>query len=256
MGGALLGGWMAHPAWRERISVLDPAANPGGVRNLAGPADLTALARPLTIVLAVKPDAVLQALDGVRDYLGPGDMVISIAAGVTLAALEGRSGGASLVRAMPNTPAAVRRGVTAAVASPRLTEIQRELCDVLFGMVGELVWLSGEHQIDAATAVSGSGPAYFFRLGEVLAEAGVRLGLEPETAARLAHMTLVGAGALAGESAEDLAVLRAGVTSPGGTTAAALAVFDDSQALAELAFAAAAAGAVRSRELSGAGALA
>jgi pyrroline-5-carboxylate reductase len=183
--------------------------------------------------------------------LGPAGVAISIMAGKTLAFLEGALPGAAVVRAMPNTPAAIGRGITVGVANARTTPAQRDLAHALLAATGGVEWVDDEALIDAVTAVSGSGPAYVFLLAETLARAGVAAGLAPELAAKLARATVSGSGELLHQSPLDPAVLRQNVTSPGGTTAAALAVLMDKDGLEPLLTRAVAAAAKRSRELAG-----
>lgn len=217
-------------AWRDRFTVFvhDPAAGdvPGAtwLPRLAG---LQALPRPLTVFLAVKPQIVAEAAVALRPLVGPDVLFVSIAAGVTLGDLYdvlGRDAG--VVRAMLNTPVAVGQGIVAAVAGEGLDTAARTQAEVLFDAAGQSQWLADEAQMDAVTALSGSGPAYFFRFAEALANAGMALGLAPDTAAILARATLSGAGALAAAGSAPLAELRQEVTSPGGTTAAALDVLN------------------------------
>jgi pyrroline-5-carboxylate reductase len=156
---------------------------------------------------------------------GPQTVVLSIAAGRTISSLERHlKAGAAVVRAMPNTPAAIGRGITGAVANDATSSDQKQICEGLLRAVGDIVWLSHEDQIDAVTAVSGSGPAYVFLMAEALAQAGVAAGLDEQTARKLADATVSGAGELLHRSNIDPSTLRQNVTSPGGTTAAALAV--------------------------------
>lgn len=220
MGGALVRGW----AGAHDILVFDPHAAPiTGARKIEriGGADIP----PGTIVvLAVKP----QMFDAVVPALAPlaarGALIVSIMAGLTLARLGSALGGTRrVVRAMPNTAAAIGRGITALVADSGVDAGDRGDVDRLLAATGALVWLDDEGDLDAVTAVSGSGPAYFFRMTEALAAAGVGAGLAPDLAMTLARATFTGAAALADARPEPLAELRAEVTSPGGTTAAGLA---------------------------------
>jgi pyrroline-5-carboxylate reductase len=175
---------------------------------------------------------------------------VSIAAGTTLAAIRaGLGAGAAVVRAMPNTPAQIRQGVTVACAGAGVSPEQRALADRLLAAVGEVAWVDDEALLDAVTAVSGSGPAYVFLLAECLAEAAVAAGLPAGLAERLARRTVAGAGALLAHGSDSAALLRQKVTSPGGTTAAALAILDGANGLRPLLARAVAAAAVRAREL-------
>ena len=245
MGGALLRGWIG----REEVAVVDPAAGEmEGVRRLSGIAEAASLPQPLEAVIAVKPQVLPGLLPALKPLAEEGALIVSIAAGATLARLEEAVGaGAKLARAMPNTPAAVGRGVTALIAAASLDSADRARVAELFGWVGETLWLEREDQMDAVTALSGSGPAYFFRFAEALARAGAEQDLAPDLAMKLARATLIGAGALAEAREEELEALRTEVTSPGGTTAAALAMLEDK--LDALVGSSVAAAAARSREL-------
>ena len=253
MGGAILEGLRADPATAPRsVTIIDPGAPQ--VENAVVVPDAASVDGFTSgvVLIAVKPQLVAVLAPGLRRFAGPQTLFISIAAGIGLKALENGLGeGASVVRAMPNTPAAVLRGMTGAVAGPGVTAEQRALCDRVLGAVGDVAWVEDEALLDIVTAVSGSGPAYFFRLAEALAEAGRAQGLSPAVAEQLARRTLEGAGYLAAASDEPLAILRQNVTSPGGTTAAGLAAFDEHGALDNLAQAVVAAAAARSRELGG-----
>ena len=186
------------------------------------------------IVVAVKPQIIAGVLPDLRRMIGPGTVVLSIAAGATLAGLEAGLGPAAIVRSMPNTPAQVGRGITAAIANPRVDAAGKALVTTLLEAVGDVAWVDDEALIDAATAVSGSGPAYVFLLAECLAEAAVAEGLPPDLAALLARATVTGAGELLQRSELAPAELRKNVTSPNGTTAAALAILMGDDGLAPL----------------------
>lgn len=221
MGSAMLAGWLAKGLRPDRVVVIDPAAGhlPAGVR-----VNPTTLPEDVAVVvLAVKPqmmEAALPQVVGCRKAL-----FISIAAGKPIAWFAARLGpGARIIRSMPNTPAAVGKGVTAMVGGPGIGEADLALAADLLGAVGQVVTLSDEAQMDAVTALSGSGPAYVFHLIEAMAEAGTKAGLPADLAMILARQTVIGAGALAEGSTESAAQLRINVTSPGGTTAAALSV--------------------------------
>jgi pyrroline-5-carboxylate reductase len=216
MGGAFARAWRSD----HRVLVHDPAAQvPEGCEALP---DLAALPADALVLLAVKPQRIAEASATLRPHLGAGSVVVSIAAGVTLATLRTMLGDqVRLVRAMPNTPVAIGQGVTGAFAGDDIDAATRSQVEALFRSTGSFAWLGNEAQIDLVTAISGSGPAYFFRFAEALAEAGVHAGLERDTAYELARATLVGSGGLAIEGA-SLSTLREEVTSPGGTTFAAL----------------------------------
>jgi pyrroline-5-carboxylate reductase len=255
MGQALLGGWAARG---ESALVLDPRADPAALaaHGAVRVERLEALAtapRPLCVVVAVKPADAHRAIADLAPYLTAADLVVSVMAGVPISALRKALGtaGCGIVRAMPNIAASVGAAMTVAVAEPGLDDLRRRLCHGLLAAVGEVEWVQGEAFLDAATAISGSGLAYVFSLGEHLAHAGVALGLPDDVAARLASGTLAGAGALAARSEASLAEMRAQVTSPGGTTAAALAVLNGEGGFGDLVRRAAAAAAQRAREMSG-----
>jgi pyrroline-5-carboxylate reductase len=228
MGGAMLAGWLAGGLDPARTTVLDPQASPEmqalcAARGLA----LNPAAPPVAdaLVLAMKPQGLEGAAPALAPLIGPGTLVVSILAGKTIANLRDRlSGARAIVRAMPNLPASIGRGATGAVASPEVDDRQRAQAHALLASVGLVEWLDDEGLIDALTAVSGSGPAYVFLLAEVMAEAGVAAGLPADMATRLARETVSGAAALLAANPRDAALLRRDVTSPGGTTAEALAV--------------------------------
>jgi pyrroline-5-carboxylate reductase len=206
---------------------------------------------PNTILLAVKPQMLDQALAPLAARLPKDALVISIAAGKTLAYFAERLGpGTAIIRTMPNTPAAIGRGITVCCAGPGVTADQRDLADRLMKAAGDVAWIEDEALMHAVTAVSGSGPAYVFHLIEALEAAAVAAGLPPDLAARLARATVTGAGELARQSADTPAKLRTDVTSPGGTTAAALAVLMADPGLTALMTRAVAAATARSEELS------
>jgi pyrroline-5-carboxylate reductase len=256
MGQALARGWLARGRTAATIRVVDTAS---GARSAAAALGIAASERvgaPLSgsvadvVVIAVKPNQLTAALADLAPG-ARGSVFLSIAAGKTLAQLEaGLGAGAAVVRAMPNTPAAIGQGISALVANAAVTPAQRALCDELLAAVGATAWLDDESDMDAVTAVSGSGPAYVFLLIECLERAGVDAGLAPELARRLALATVAGAGAYAAAADEPAAELRRRVTSPGGTTQAALEVLGAERGLGDLIARAVRAAAKRSRELS------
>lgn len=235
MGGAILRGLEAQPSPGRRIFAVDPhAPEAEGATLLRSFAELPPIEDAL-VLIAVKPYAVAEVLPMLRPLAEAGGVFITIAAGITIDAVRsGLGGGATVVRALPNTPAAVMRGITAMAAGPEVSAADRARCEALLGAVGEVVWLADEGQIDAVTGLSGSGPAYFFRFAEALAKAGEALGLDQDVAMRLARRTLEGSGALAAADPRPLAELRVEVTSPNGTTAAALRRFDAEGGLDDL----------------------
>jgi pyrroline-5-carboxylate reductase len=256
MGGALLSGWLDHGVPPETVHVVEPGA--AALQPFAGkplhrhgtlaeaPDDLA----PAVVMLAVKPQMMDEALKGLERFATPGTVFLSIAAGKTLAYFEERLGPeAAIVRAMPNTPAAVGRGMTVLCANSRVSTEQRKLCESLSRAVGEADWVEDEGLLDVVTAVSGGGPAYVFLLTECLAKAGERLGLAPELALRLARETVAGSGELLHRAEEHPSVLRQNVTSPAGTTLEALNVLMAEGALEALMAEAIAAATRRSREL-------
>lgn len=259
MGAALLNGWLEHgvPADSIRIVEPDPAnaaiAAGCGVAVVDDPDALDADPLPDVIVLAVKPQRLDALLSAYQRFVSRGSAVLSIAAGKTIGGLNhGLGGAAAVVRAMPNTPASIGRGITVACANERASPEQRAVCDALLACVGSVLWIEDEHFMDAVTAVSGSGPAYVFYLVECLAEAGVAAGLTPALAMQLARSTVTGAGELLTRSTEPADELRRRVTSPGGTTAAALSVLmADAGGLQPLMTEAVRRAAVRARELAG-----
>ncbi|HML09303.1 MAG TPA: pyrroline-5-carboxylate reductase [Stellaceae bacterium] len=254
MGSAMLRGWLASGA-AARFVVIEPAHAPEAlnaasrVSSHRSAAELDDELAPDAVVFAVKPQGINEIVPDYRRFARPGTVFMSIAAGTTIAGLAKHLGEAAIVRVMPNTPAAIGRAISVACANPGVTIAQRELCDALLAAIGESTWVADEGLLDAVTAVSGSGPAYVFLLIETLAEAGVNSGLPAELAARLALATVAGAGELARVSKEAPARLRENVTSPGGTTRAALDVLMAEHGLAELMDRAVAAATRRSREL-------
>lgn len=254
MGQALLRGWLADGRAPDSVHVVDPDARArAAVESLdikASPGRPDSF-RPEVIVLAVKPHLVEGALQDYRDLADGRAVLLTIAAGKTIAFYQGLLGaGAAIVRGMPNTPASIGRGITALAASEVVGPDLQRLCESLMAAVGQVVWLEDDGLMDAVTAVSGSGPAYVFLLIECLAAAAVKVGFERDMAERLALATVSGAGAYAMASGTDPAVLRRQVTSPGGTTQAALEVLiGDSGALESLLSEAVQAAARRSREL-------
>jgi len=255
MGGALLEGWLERGV-APGFAVVEPGAGAEifarrrEVRLYQNAVEIDLDLRPAVIVLAVKPQAMDGVVDHYRRFAGPETVFLSIAAGKTLAYFARHLGaGAAIIRAMPNTPAAIGRGITVGCPNPHVSAAQIALCDRLLAAAGEVAWVDDEALIDAVTAVSGSGPAYVFLLIECLAKAGIAAGLPSELALRLARATVAGAGELARLSSEPAESLRQNVTSPGGTTRAALDVLMAADGLEALMTKAVAAAALRSREL-------
>jgi pyrroline-5-carboxylate reductase len=254
MGSAMLRGWLARGA-AARFLVVEPAGAPAALTDATGVTwhraadDLPAGVLPDAVVFAVKPQLIDAVLPAYRRWVRQQTLFLSIAAGTTIAGIARHLGEAAIVRCMPNTPAAIGRAITVACPNPRVTAEQRQLCAALLAAIGESTWVEDEGLMDAVTAVSGSGPAYVFLLIEALAEAGVRVGLPAELALRLSRATVAGAGELARLSPEPPARLRENVTSPGGTTRAALDVLMAGNGLPQLLERAVAAATARSREL-------
>jgi pyrroline-5-carboxylate reductase len=259
MGSAMLDGWLVRGLSPKKIAVIEP--QPGkAVKALArrglrlnaktGP---KAKAEPATaIVIAVKPQTAPEAVPPLGLHVSRSTLVLSIMAGRTLRFLQDTlPTGSAIVRAMPNTPAAIGRGITVAVANAKVSARQRKLATDLLAAIGKVEWVADEALIDAVTALSGSGPAYVFLLSEAMTKAGIAAGLPTELAAKLARETVAGSGELLHRSELDAATLRQNVTSPGGTTAAALEVLMGPGGFDELLSKAIAAATRRSRELAG-----
>src|SRR3984885_11144456 len=206
MGGAMLAGWLAQGLDAGRVVVIEPqpsdeirALVTKGIRLNPSPKDVGAVA---TLVVALKPQSFREAGPDLKPFAGPATLVVSIMAGTTIASIEDVCGG-SVVRAMPNTPAAIGRGITVAVAAKNVSAGQRAVADALLRATGSVEWVDDESLMDAVTAVSGSGPAYVFLLAEELARAGVAAGLPAELATKLARETLPGSGELLRRSELD-----------------------------------------------------
>jgi pyrroline-5-carboxylate reductase len=254
MGSAMLSGW------REQGLALSVAVDPApSAAAFAGP-DMTVVAdvaaipdgfAPAAVVLAVKPQNAADTLPAYARF-APNTVFLSIMAGRTITGIAALVGsGAAIVRAMPNTPAAVRQGVTVGCPGAGVSAPQQALCDRLLQAIGKVAWVEDEALLDPVTAVSGSGPAYVFLLAELMEQAAIEQGIPPDLARLLARQTVAGSGALLAASPEDAAALRVAVTSPGGTTAAALALLMDPDAWPVAMSQAIAAATRRSRELAG-----
>ena len=284
MGGAMLAGW--REGGLAPSVVVDPAAPAlagPGVQVVGSVAEVPADFRPAAVVLAVKPQQAAAAVPALAD-LARGAVILSIMAGTTAVRIGAMLGagaavvramlamlgldpfaapwtgvqtdnslgaGAGVVRAMPNTPAAIRRGISVACRGPGVSDVQAALCSALLSSIGEVAWVEDEGLMDAVTAVSGSGPAYVFLLAELMQRAAEEQGIPTALARQMARTTVAGSGALLAASAEDAAALRIAVTSPGGTTQAALAVLMADGAWPTLVSRAVDAAARRSRELAG-----
>lgn len=255
MGGALLEGWLARGLDAKKLAVIEPQPSKSikalarrGIRlNPSGQV------RPATaVVMAVKPQAAAGALPVLAPFFDKTTVALSIMAGRTLGFLAGAlPKGTAIVRAMPNTPAAIGRGITVAVPNAKVSARQRQLATSLLAATGAVEWVRDEGLMDAVTAVSGSGPAYVFLLCEAMTAAGIAAGLPSPLAARLARETVTGSGELLHRSDLDASTLRQNVTSPGGTTAAALSVLMGPGGFERLLTEAIAAATRRSRELAG-----
>ena len=249
MGGAMLTGWLAGGLDPKRVIVVEPYPSDEIKALVAKGARLNPAAVAVdTLVVAVKPQTFREAGPMLKPFVGAPTLVVSIMAGTKIAALEEVCGGMA-VRAMPNTPAAIGRGITVAVPAKNVSAAQRATADALLRAIGSVEWVEDERLMDAVTAVSGSGPAYVFLLAEELARAGVEAGLPAELATKLARETVAGSGELLHRSDQPAATLRQNVTSPGGTTAAALEVLMAKDGLQPLMIRAIAAATKRSIEL-------
>lgn len=251
MGGAMLSGWLAQGLDPKSAIVIEPHPSDEtrgfvarGVRLNPETKDIHAD----VLVIAVKPQMFRDAGTQLKALAGPSTLVVSIMAGMTIANIAGVCGG-KVIRAMPNTPAAIGRGITVAVAAQGVTAEQHAVADALLRATGGVEWVEDEALMDAVTAVSGSGPAYVFLLAEELARAGVAAGLPEALATKLARETVAGSGELLHRSDLDSATLRQNVTSPGGTTAAALDILMGLEGFHPLLTRAVAAATKRSKEL-------
>ena len=256
MGGALLAGWLKSGIDPERITVVDPSPPPkiaeqlhqNGVRRVES-ADAC---QPVDVlILAVKPQIMDGVLPTLSPMIGPSTLLVSVAAGITIRSMAKSVGDRPSVRVMPNTPALVGQGMSVGYANSRVSADQRATIDELFQVVGKVAWVFDEQQIDAVTAVSGSGPAYVFHLAECIAQAAAAEGLDDHLSMVLTKQTILGAAVLMDGSAEGPAELRENVTSPNGTTAAALNVLMSDQRMQILLQEAIHAARIRSEELSG-----
>ncbi len=258
MGGALLAGWLEQGAAAAQVAVVEPALDPSrtsipsGVQVVSTSAELPASFAPAVIVFAVKPQVMADVVPSYKAYAAAGSVSLSIAAGTPIDFFTGVLGEtAGVVRVMPNTPASIGRGMSVLCANKYVSTQARKMCGELMAAVGDTAWVEDEALMDAVTAVSGSGPAYVFWLIECLAEAGQNVGLPAALSRQLALETVAGAGELARQSEETPSQLRLNVSSPGGTTLAALEVLMADDGLAPLMTAAVKAAARRGRELAG-----
>ena len=255
MGSAMLDGWLGRGLDPKKITVIEPQPVKA-VKALArrgvklNPKNRIGVAS--AIVIAVKPQSAPEALPPLARYIDKATLVLSIMAGRTIGFLEkSLPAGTAIVRAMPNTPAAIGRGISVAVANAKISKRHRKQASDLLAAIGKVEWVLDEALMDAVTALSGSGPAYIFLLAECMARAGVAAGLPPELATRLARETVAGSAELLHRSDIDAATLRQNVTSPGGTTAAALEVLMGPGGFDQLLTQAIDAATRRSRDLAG-----
>jgi pyrroline-5-carboxylate reductase len=255
MGSAMLEGWIARGLNPKRITVIEP--HPGKIVKAFARRGLKLnpkgkVAAASAIVIAVKPQGAPEALSPLAGYFGSATLVVSIMAGRTIDFLaKSLPPAAAIVRVMPNTPAAIGRGISVAFGNTRVSTRQRKQASDLLAAIGKVEWIGDEALMDAVTALSGSGPAYLFLLAEAMANAGIAAGLPPALATRLARETVTGSAELMHRSELDAATLRENVTSPGGTTAAALDVLMGPGGFGQLLAQAIVAATRRSRELAG-----
>jgi pyrroline-5-carboxylate reductase len=255
MGSAMLEGWLARGLNPKKLTVLEPQPGKTVKALTRHGLKLNPKGRPAAataVVIAVKPQAAPQAMSALGVHIGKGTLALSIMAGRTIRFLEAAlPAGSAIVRAMPNMPAAIGRGITVAVANAKVSARQRKQASDLLAAIGTVEWVRDEALMDAVTAVSGSGPAYVFLLAEAMAKAGIAAGLPAPLAVSLARETVAGSGEMLHRSTLDAAILRQNVTSPGGTTAAALEVLMGPGGFDDLLTRAIAAATRRGRELAG-----
>ncbi|HCX15038.1 MAG TPA: pyrroline-5-carboxylate reductase [Rhodospirillaceae bacterium] len=258
MGGALLEGWFKHGLNPVDVIVIEPAGR-GAVASCNEHRALTVLPHvqdvpsdfhPDIIVFAVKPQIADEIVFEYASFTASQPVLLSVVAGKKASYFRHHLGvEAAIVRAMPNTPAMVGKAISILYAAPAVSAVQRRVCEVLMGAVGKVEWIDDEALMDAVTALSGSGPAYVFLLAECMRDAGIKAGLPADLSARLAHATLSGAGAMLEQEIAEPEVLRKNVTSPGGTTAAAMSILMAEGGLKKLLEQAVLAAAKRSKEL-------
>ncbi len=253
MGGALLAGWLDTGVSPGDVVGVDPAPAPAAAAlgpDIVGSAeDIPAAFKPDMIIIAVKPQGIEDVVPAFSNFAAA---TLSIVAGTTIGKLSGLIGGSpAVIRAMPNTPAAIGRGISVLCANERTSAMARGTAGNLMSAVGEVAWVEDESLLDPVTAVSGSGPAYIFLLAECLAEAGVAAGLPDDLAQLLARATVAGAGEMLHRTDTPAAALRENVTSPGGTTEAALGALMADDGMQPLLTEAIRRATERSRELAG-----
>ncbi len=256
MGRAMLGGWLDEGVKPNDVVVIDPSSDNQekaakmGCRAFSSPLVVEDNYQPDVIILAVKPQVISDVISSYKKYTDAGALVISIAAGARIHLFEESFGAeTAIIRTMPNTPAAIRKGMMVSVGNANVTEQHRKICDMLMQAIGTTAWVDDEALMDAVTGLSGSGPAYVFYMIEAMRNAGVAAGLPEELALLLAKTTVAGAGELAQSSTDEVEQLRINVTSPNGTTAAGLSVLMADDGLTPLMSATVAAATKRSEEL-------
>lgn len=258
MGSAMLEGWLEQGMTPENVMIVEQAVDYGqslserfAVNVVHAIADIPTTFEPDVVLLAVKPQGMDEAATACQTFARHATFM-SIAAGKTVSYFENILGtDSSIIRVMPNTPAAVRRGISVGYANAHVSEDAKAFCHQLLEAIGEVCWIDDENLMDPVTALSGSGPAYVFYMTECMAQAGIKAGLPEDLAIQLARATVAGSGELMRQSETDAGQLRVNVTSPGGTTAAALSILMDDQGLAPLMDSAIHAAAQRSKELAG-----
>ena len=251
MGGALLEGWLADGLSADALYTVDPSGAPTGAKADHHAPSLTDLNCPMprVVVVATKPQILADVLPALKPFVGEGTVVLSIAAGATVQSFRDVVGqDVAVIRAMPNTPAAIGKGMTVMVGDDLLAH-DMQLAEALMASSGLVRWVEDEALMDAVTGVSGSGPAYVFHMVEAMAKAGVAQGLDADLAMTLARQTIIGAAALLDQSDESAATLRENVTSPNGTTAAGLSVLMADDGLIDLMTRTIAAATKRGKEL-------
>ena len=256
MGSAMLEGWMEIGLEKEQIYIIEPhqptvdALRENDLKTFNSLGELPPDLEPEIVIFAVKPQTMDEAAPAYSRYCSANTTFLSIAAGKTIRYFEDILGtDAIIVRAMPNTPASIRRGITVAIGNARVSNTQQETCRKLLEAVGEVLWVENEELIDIVTALSGGGPAYVFLLTECMAQAGIDAGLPADLSNQLARVTVSGAGELMHKSNEKPAILRQNVTSRGGTTAEALKILMAENGFQSLMTEAIAAATARSKEL-------
>jgi len=255
MGGAMLRAWISGDMRSENISVIDISPSDATAaflkeNNITHKTFADGLSAPDVLLLAVKPQMMETVLPTIKSLVDENTVTVSVAAGTKIETIASLLDAGSVIRAMPNTPSLVLRGMTVACPNANVTDTQREHVNQLLSGIGKLEWVDDEALIDAVTAVSGSGPAYVFHLAECMAAAGAKVGLSKELAQTLTIQTIVGAGELLSQSEDEPATLRQNVTSPGGTTAAALGILMAENGMPKLLEEAIQAAKKRSEELS------